>query len=219
MMSDLGYTSMSSRWQEKDMILEEYPKTVYLKDESSVILRPMIMEDEVALFDFLTSLSRADRLYLRDDVTNPDVIRSWATNIDYDKVLPILALSGDRIVANATLHRNPFGWMKHVGTIRMVVAQDFREKGLARTMAAEVFQNALAAKLDKLVAEMLTDQHDARRVFSRLGFRDEAVLKDHVLDADDMKHDLLIMTNDVNTLWQNWVEFSESVSGAWDMED
>ncbi len=201
------------------MILEEYPKTVYLKDESSVILRPMIMEDEAALLDFFTSLSRADRLYLRDDVTNPDVIRSWATNIDYDKVLPILALSGDRIVANATLHRNPFGWMKHVGTIRMVVAQDFRGKGLARTMAAEVFQNALAAKLDKLVAEMLTDQHDARRVFSRLGFRDEAVLKDHVLDADDVKHDLLIMTNDVNTLWQNWVEFSESVSGAWDMED
>lgn len=65
---------------------------------------------------------------------------------------------------------------------------------------------------------MLTDQHDARKVFSRLGFREEAILKNHVLDADNVPHDLLIMTNDVNTLWQKWVEFSESVSGAWDME-
>jgi len=201
------------------MILEEYPKTVSLKDGSSVIFRPMVREDEGSLLEFFSSLSTADRLYLRDDVTNPEIIRSWAENVDYEKTLPILALSEERVVGNATLHRQPFGWMKHVGTIRIVIAQDFREKGLARALAAEIFQNALAAKLDKIVAEMLTDQHNARKVFSRLGFRDEAVLKDHVLDADNVKHDLLIMTNDVNTLWQKWVEFSESMSGAWDMED
>jgi len=201
------------------MILEEYPKTVSLKDGTSVVFRPMVREDEGSLLEFFSSLSTTDRLYLRDDVTNPEIIRSWAENVDYEKTLPILALSEERIVGNATLHRQPFGWMKHVGTIRIVIAQDFREKGLARALAAEIFQNALAAKLDKIVAEMLTDQHNARKVFSRLGFRDEAVLKDHVLDADNVKHDLLIMTNDVNTLWQKWVEFSESMSGAWDMED
>jgi RimJ/RimL family protein N-acetyltransferase len=201
------------------MILEEYPKTVSLKDGSSVVFRPMVREDEGSLLEFFSSLSTADRLYLRDDVTNPEIIRSWAENVDYETTLPILALSEERVVGNATLHRQPFGWMKHVGTIRIVIAQDFREKGLARALAAEIFQNALAAKLDKIVAEMLTDQHNARKVFSRLGFREEAVLKDHVLDADNVKHDLLIMTNDVNTLWQKWVEFSESMSGAWDMED
>ena len=201
------------------MILEEYPKTVSLKDGSSVIFRPMVREDEGSLLEFFSSLSTADRLYLRDDVTNPEIVRSWAENVDYEKTLPILALSEERVVGNATLHRQPFGWMKHVGTIRIVIAQDFREKGLARALAAEIFQNALAAKLDKIVAEMLTDQHNARKVFSRLGSRDEAVLKDHVLDADNVKHDLLIMTNDVNTLWQKWVEFSEAMSGAWDMED
>lgn len=199
-------------------MLEEYPKTISLKDGSKVICRPMVREDEGPLLSFFTGLSKADRLYLRDDVTNPEVVRSWARNLDYEKVLPILALADDGIVANATLHRHPPGWRSHVGTIRVVVAEDFRERGLARAMAAEVFQNAIAAKLEKLVAEMLTDQHDARRVFSRLGFREEAVLKDHVLDADNVPHDLLIMTNDVNTLWQKWVEFSESVSGAWDME-
>ncbi len=201
------------------MILDEYPKEISLKDDSSVTLRPMVEDDEAGLLEFFTGLSKADRLYLRHDVSNPEVIKSWAQNIDYDRVLPILAIADSEIVGDATLHRNPFSWMRHVGSIRIVVGKKYREKGLARIMAAEVFQNALAAKLEKLVAEMLTDQLDARRVFSRLGFREEAVLKDHVLDANDVKHDLLIMTNDVNTLWQNWLEFSESVSGSWNMED
>ncbi len=200
------------------MILDEYPKSITLKDGSSVTLRPMVKQDEKALLDFFGSLSKADMLYLRDDVANANVIKNWANNIDYDRVLPILAFSGDRVVGNATLHQNPFSWMRHVGQIRMVIASDHREKGLARAMAAEVFQNALAAKLEKLVAEMLTDQHDARKVFSRLGFREEAILKDHVLDARNVKHDLLIMTNDVNILWQKYMEFSESISGSWDME-
>ncbi len=201
------------------MILDEYPKEISLKDGSSLTLRPMVEDDEAGLLEFFTGLEKADRLYLRHDVSNPEVIKSWAQNIDYDRVLPILAIADSEIVGDATLHRNPFSWMRHVGSIRIVVGKEYREKGLARIMAAEVFQNALASKLEKLVAEMLTDQLDARRVFSRLGFREEAVLKDHVMDANDVKHDLLIMTNDVNTLWQNWVEFSESVSGSWNMED
>ena len=201
------------------MDLKEYPKETILKDASQAILRPMVREDQNRLMEFFRGLSDADRLYLRDDVTNPEVVRSWSENIDYEKVLPILAIGEDRIVGNATLHRNPFGWMRHVGSIRITVAQDYRQKGLARILAAEVFRKALASGLEKLVAEMLTEQDDARRVFARLGFRDEAILKDHVLDAKGVKHDLLIMSNDLNLLWTRWMEFSESVSGTWHMED
>ncbi len=201
------------------MILDEYPKEVTLKDGSTIVLRPMVGADESALLEFFSGLTEADRLYLRHDVTNPEVIKSWALNVDYEKVLPILALADGKVVGDATLHRNPFSWMRHVGSIRIVVGKEYRKKGLARTLAAEIFQLALTAKLEKLVAEMLTDQKDAQRVFSRLGFVEEATLKDHVLDSAGKKHDMLIMTNDVNTLWQKWVEFSESVSGSWHMED
>ena len=72
--------------------------------------------------------------------------------------------------------------------------------------------------LDKLVAEMLTVQKNAQRVFKRLGFEEEAILKNHGMDADGKKHDLIIMSNDVTTLWENWNEYSESVSGTWHME-
>lgn len=200
------------------MNFEDYPKKVILKEGTPVILRPMVREDEEGLLAFFRGLTDDDRMFLRDDVTSPEVIRDWAENINHNRVLPILALDGDRVVGDATLHRYPFTWMRHVGSIRVVVSPDFREKGLARVLAAEVFANAVSIKLDKLTAEMLTDQHEARKVFSKLGFRDEAILKDHVMDVEGNKHDLLVMSNDVNLLWKRWVEFCESVSGTWHME-
>ena len=200
------------------MNFEEYPKNVVLKEGTQVVLRPMVREDEAGLLAFFRGLPDSDRTFLRDDVTSAEVIHDWAHNIDYQRVLPILAFEGDRVVGDATLHRYPFTWMRHVGSIRVVVSPDFREKGLARVLAAEVFSNAVSAKLDKLTAEMLTDQHEARKVFSKLGFRDEAILKDHVMDVEGTKHDLLIMSNDVNLLWKKWIEFCESVSGTWHME-
>ena len=200
------------------MILKEYPKVVTLRDGSEVTLRPVVKEDEEALYQFFKGMSKEDRLYLRDDVANRDVIHGWMENIDYEKVLPILALDGDTIVADATLHRNPHGWMRHVGEIRMSVAGGSRGKGLARIIAAEIFQQAVGMGLDKLVAEMLTIQSNAHRVFTRLGFQQEAILKDHGMDASGKKHDLIIMSNDVTTLWENWTEFADSVSGTWHME-
>lgn len=199
-------------------MLNEYPKEVTLRDGSKVTMRPVVKEDEEALYQFFKGMSKEDRLYLRDDVADRDVIRGWMENIDYEKVLPILAFDGDVVVADATLHRNPHGWMRHVGEIRMSVAGSHRGKGLARVIAAEIFQQAVGLGLDKLVAEMLTIQNNAQRVFTRLGFEEEAILKNHGIDATGKKHDLIIMSNDVTTLWENWTDFADSVSGTWDME-
>jgi RimJ/RimL family protein N-acetyltransferase len=201
------------------MMLNEYPKEVTLRDGSKVTMRPVVKEDEEALYQFFKGMSKEDRLYLRDDVADRKIINGWMENIDYEKVLPILAIDGEKIIADATLHRNPHGWMRHVGEIRMSVAGSHRGKGLARIIAAEIFQQAVGFGLDKLVAEMLTIQKNAQRVFMRLGFQEEAILKDHGMDATGKKHDLIIMSNDVTALWENWTEFAESVSGTWHMED
>ena len=201
------------------MPLDDYPKEVELRDGSKIVMRPAVKEDEEALYQFFKGLSNEDRLYLRDDVLDREVIHGWMETIDYNKILPILAFDGDVIIADATLHRNPHGWMRHVGEIRMSVASSHRGRGLARIIAAEIYQQAIGYGLDKLIAEMLTVQKNAQRVFTRLGFQEEAILKNHGIDADGNKHDLIIMSNDVTALWQNWTEFAESVSGTWHMED
>src|SRR5512141_543013 len=97
-----------------------------------------------------------------------------ATELNYDRIYPLLAWKGNDIVADATLHKNLGGWMKHVGTIRIVVAKDFHRKGMGSVLANELFLHALKSGLEKVVAEMMEAQPGAKRVFEKLGFKLEA---------------------------------------------
>lgn len=199
------------------MAVEGFPKEIALRDGSRVTLRAMVAEDSDKLLAFFRGLSPEDRQFLRDDVTSAAVIEKWARELNYDRVLPILAEAEGRIVGDATLHRQTHGWMRHVGEIRVVTAREYRRRGLATVMAREIFTLAMKAGLDKMVAEMVADQVPAIKVFDRLGFRQEARLADHVIDLKGKKHDLVIMSTDIASLMRRLEEVFEG--GARPMED
>ena len=178
------------------MLFVRYPQDVEL-DGTTVTIRPMIRDDENAVIDFFGTLTEKDRLFLRNDVTNPRIIRSWFDTIDYKRVLPLLAIVGQDVVGNATLHRRQYGWMSHLGEIRIVISPDYRRKGLAKTLAGELIDNAADEGLEKLTAEFAAEQKDALKVFSRLGFRKEATLKNYIVDAKGRHTDLVVMTRDI----------------------
>jgi len=212
-------TIRTSASEGKGVDLEEYPQRAMLKDGSVVEIRPMVREDEEGLLSFFNSLPERERLYLRNDVINDEVVRQWVRNIDYGAVLPMLALSEERIVGNCTLHRNDFGWMSHVGHIRITTAPDFRQKGLARILAGEVFCQALSTDLEMVVAELVPEQTDVRKVFSQLGFQEEAVLKGRHRDPRGQSHDILVMSTEFERLWNSLLEYCDSFSGTLTMED
>lgn len=183
--------------------LKDYPKKVFLKDNYPIILRNMVKEDKEALIRFFRNLPEEDRLFLKEDVTNEEVIKRWFEQIDYSKVLPIIAeADGGVIVGDATLHRNNYGWSKHVGEIRIVVAREFQKRGLGSILAKELIRHAQNFGLDKIVAEMMDKQISAQNAFKKLGFIEEAVLKNHVTDIHGIKRDLIIMSNEVGLLWE-----------------
>jgi len=105
-------------------------------------------------------------------------------------------------VADATLHKNLGGWMKHVGTIRIVVAKDFHRMGMGSILANELFLHALKSGLEKVVAEVMDAQPGAKRVFEKLGFKLEATFRGHVRDQIGVRHDLLILTKDLEEFWR-----------------
>jgi RimJ/RimL family protein N-acetyltransferase len=182
---------------------KEYPKEIKVKDGSVVVLRPFEKKDKEALFAFFQTLPEADRLFLKDNVTDPATVERWAVELNYEKVYPLLAWHGDQVVADATVHKNLGGWMKHVGTIRIVVAANFQRKGLGAVLANELFLHALKSGLEKIVAEMMETQQGAKKVFEKLGFKQEAVLRGHVRDQIGIRHDLLILTKDLEEFWAN----------------
>jgi RimJ/RimL family protein N-acetyltransferase len=183
-------------------MFEDYPKRATLRDGTVVTFRPMVREDEQKLYEFFQRLRPQDRLFLKDDVTDPKVIHSWAENLDYNRVIPILAELEDRIIGDATLHRTRHGWATHVSEIRLVTDPQFRKQRLGRILAREIFFLALVLKLDKVVAQMMEDQEGAIRVFAAMGFELEATLKDHVRDLQGKRHNLIIMTQDVIGFWR-----------------
>jgi len=61
-------------------------------------------------------------MFFRQDVSRREVVQHWADTLDYGLVLPILALEGDRVVGDATLHRQKTGWKQRVGVVRVQIA-------------------------------------------------------------------------------------------------
>jgi len=192
------------------LLFEGYPKQVTLQGGQKVDLRPMVREDAQALLNFFQRLSPEDRKFLKHDVTNPAVVQEWAEKLDYERVVPMLATAGSRIVGNSTLHRRLFSWSPHVGEIRIVTDPEYRRQGLGRHLARELFLLAVRLGLEKVLAEMLEDQHAAIAVFEHLGFEKEAVFRNHVKDRQGKKHNLIVMSHDITVSWRKIEEEIES---------
>jgi len=174
-------------------MLTVYPKKVRLQSGTSVTIRPMVKEDADKLYAFFSRVPREDRLFLRDDVSIRDVIDSWTQELDYRKVLPLVAEVGGNIVGDATLHRRTFGWTSHVGKVRLVIDKDYRGKGLGTVLIEELIDIAKKAGLEQLVAELMSDQTGALSAFKRLGFEKEAVFFNYVKDQMGEERNLVVM--------------------------
>ena len=179
--------------------MKRYQKECKLKDGTVVMLRPLVAEDRKGLIAFFQSLPEELRLYLRHDVTDVEIIKSWTENIDYSRVFPILAFDGDRVVGDVSLHRIPFGWKHHIGTIRVVVAPDYQDKGLGTLLIHEIVELAAEFGLEKLWAELPLNEIGSIAVFRKAGFSSKAVVEGLVKDLKDRNTDVVIMVCDIGT--------------------
>jgi RimJ/RimL family protein N-acetyltransferase len=188
-------------------MLESYPKVIVTKDGTHAMLRPLARGDERALEAFFARIPHEERWFRRERVDDPEVIRQWMANLDYDRVLPMVAVhAGDgRIIANLSLHRRTFGCRKHIGHVRVMVDPAFRSQRLGTWMLLDMVKLAMEAGLEKLVAELVAGVEEAAiRAAARLDFFREAVLRDYVKDQDGQPRDLVIM---VKTLHRDWSDF------------
>lgn len=176
----------------------EYPRRLALKRRTAVELRPMTYEDADALHRFFCAIPEGDLLFLRRDVTDRDVIESWAEDVVTGQTVTLLAEREGRIVGEASIHRNRVPWTAHIGEIRVVVDAEHRQLGLGSALVQAIFFEALNHKIEKIVAEMTTDQQGAITVFQNLGFKPEGLLHAHVRDRRGEKHDLVVMAHEVH---------------------
>jgi L-amino acid N-acyltransferase YncA len=179
-------------------MLEEYPKKVSLPDGAILTLRPMTKDDQYALYIFFISLSEEDRRFLRNDVADRKTIEKWARNLNYDKVLPILAEYEGNIVANATLHYHTFGWGRHVAEVRITISPEFQGRKLGSVMLREMSHLAARNQVKKVLARVVATRPTVIRALKKVGFQEVTVLKNFVKDIHDQSYaDIVLMVEEI----------------------
>lgn len=164
---------------------------------SKVELSLLTPADESDLLTFADALPGHDLLFLSRDIQEPKVITAWIKSIGEGDIVSVVARIDGKITGTTAVVTDKHGWSSHVGELRVLIASDARDIGLGRQLIQESFLIGLDLGLEKIIARMTADQDSAIKVFEEMGFRTEALLKDHVKDRDGVKHDIIILSHDV----------------------
>lgn len=176
--------------------MSDYPKSVDCGGVA-ITLKAFDPDSMGAVLAFAQSLPIHDLLFLGRDIQHPKVVSAWRKAIEDGEIVSLIAIEGDAVVGTTAIVRDKFGWSPHVAELRILVTEDMRGKGLGRVLLQHCFADAVDSGAEKLIARMTPDQRGAISLFEELGFRGEAMLRDHVRDRDGNVHDLAILSLDV----------------------
>ncbi len=162
-----------------------------------VTLRLLQPSDQETLLEFARSLPADDLLFLSVDITQPEAVAHWVRENAAGRLYTILVESEGKLLGHGSLLHNNLQWTRHLGEIMLLLAPEARGRRLGYLLARELLTLARELGLRKMVARVATEQHGARQVLEKNGFRAEALLADFVIDRLDRTHDLVVMTYDV----------------------
>lgn len=175
-----------------------YRKFVTLQSGKRVMLRFLQQQDREELITLFQEAPEEDLRFLKQDVRDAKLINSWIDLLNYQKVLPLVAvnLEGNRLIADATLHRGKHA-AKHVGEVRIFVSRPFRNLGLGSLMLEELVSLAQKFGLHWLKAEIIADHKKVIKAFRSKGFEIRATLEDYFIRKDGFTHDVVLMLRPV----------------------
>ncbi|MEH6558290.1 MAG: GNAT family N-acetyltransferase [Oceanicoccus sp.] len=182
------------------VLKKRYPKEISLNGKTVELSVLTGKDNEEEVLAFSTCLPAHDLLFLSRDIQEPKVISAWMHSIEDGDITSVVARLDGEIVGTTAIVTDKHSWSSHVGELRILVGSKARDIGLGRTLVQESFLLGLDLGLDKLTARMTLDQEAAINVFEELGFKTEAMLRDHVKGRDGKKHDLLILSHDVDAV-------------------
>lgn len=149
------------------------------------------------LAEFFGQLPEGDLTFVKEPLTDRDVVSNWVGDEDAGVPARWVACDGEDVIGYVAVLPLT-GWSSHVGELRLVVAPSLRGRGVGRALAAHALRQAVNMGLAKLVVEVVAVQEGAIAMFNELGFRGEALLTDHIRDGHGELQDLVVLAHDVS---------------------
>jgi RimJ/RimL family protein N-acetyltransferase len=174
--------------------LTNYRHLVTLPDGLRVLLRPLVAKDRDALVALFANLPPEETQVFRSNITNMELVASWAEKPDYTRVFPLVALVGERIVGNSTLHLGS-GFTRHIAETRIFLAREFRRRGIGSAMIRGQLEIARKLGLHQVIAEVVESRPQVIHAFERLGFERQFAWKDLFMTAEGETLDMIVLVN------------------------
>ena len=169
-----------------------FRQVVTLRDGARVLLRPLTANDRQGLMNFFLPTSQEELRFMRHNVTEPEVINAWIDRLDYDVVFPLIAIVGDRIVGEATLHFQT-GCARHRGEVRIFLAKDFRRRGLGMRLTQSIIDIAKRRSLYLLEVQIVRDLSNDIKAMEKVGFNVVCTFEDYYMLPDGELRDVVLM--------------------------
>lgn len=170
-----------------------YPQEAVLRDGRRLLIRPFTERDVDPLFEFFRRLPEEDKRFAWDRLEDRRVVETWAENIDYGRVFPLLAFDGGTVVADMTLHRRERGPLRMSGRIKWLIDPTYRSVGLGSLLVNHFIGIARSNGLRHLTCMLISDREaDAIRVLTEQGFT-AWHLPGYGTDPDGAPHDMTKM--------------------------
>jgi GNAT superfamily N-acetyltransferase len=170
-----------------------YPQEGVLRDGRRLLIRPFTENDVDPLYEFFLRLPQEVRRFAWDRIDSRTLVEGWGRELDYSKVLPLLAWDGHKVVADATLHRRTGSPLRLVGRVKWLIDPAYRGVGLGTLLINNFIATAKADGLRHLTCMLISDfEADAVQTLKDLGFEGYTV-PGYGTDPDGNQHDMIKM--------------------------
>jgi RimJ/RimL family protein N-acetyltransferase len=189
--------------------MEERVTTCRLADGRELLIRrPEVDRDLDSLLSFYAKLPAAVKNHLRYDVgANREVGAARLRQLDDQNHWRLVAVIEDGTFAgDGTMDREPFGWIRHIAGIRIVVGVGFEKLGVREAICEELMRLAQRSEIERIETEVLPGHESYIQFLTKLGFERELVRKNRAKGIDGKLYDLLIMSNDLEGVWKRLEE-------------
>ena len=169
----------------------------HLKDGKEVMIAEATTEDAQHMIDFYNVVGgETDFLSFGKNEFNQKVeaYKKFleSTRLEQNSII-LLATINDEIISIASINSSQKNRIKHVGTLGIVISEQFTGQGLGRKMMEQLIQwatsNGVTTKVSLVTRE---DNNLAIELYEKLGFEKEGLIKKDTL-IDGVYYNTIVM--------------------------
>jgi GNAT superfamily N-acetyltransferase len=192
--------------------MDRFREMARLSDGREAVIRePDPVVDVDPLVGFFAGLPAEIRQYLRYNVSERETAARRLKQVDGKDHWRLVAEVDGKIVGDLTMDREPYTWTRHVAEMRCVVRPEFRHTGIEPILLDAVIRLGRQGGVERICTEVLAVQKDWIEILEGEGFVYEVTRKKYAKDTRGKLHDVVMLSNDLESLWKNLAEQFEEM--------